>query len=104
LKTLLTISLVLILTGCRHDVIDVPPEPVIVNKFVIPDCGTPPQRDPVELRPVIWQIIDDRFTLTPEGYEDLSFNVTEIWRGVEQLRNEITYYEQCLDNLKRTEQ
>lgn len=95
LRTLLIISF-LVLAGCRHDVCP-EPEPVVITEVVYMTCGTPPQRDKVELRPVAWQVgKDGRFSLSAEGYEDLGYNISEIWNGVEQLVIEIGFYEQCL--------
>lgn len=100
LKTLLITSLPLLLTGCPEVRDDPPPEPVVLVKHIHSTCGTPPQRNQVQLRPITWEIIGDRFTLSPSGYEDLSYNVSEIWAGVEELLIEIGYYEQCLEELK----
>jgi hypothetical protein len=93
LRTLLIVSL---LTGCASQEPLVQPEPTVVYKTVYPDCGTPPQRDPIELRAIEWLVVNGRFTLSAEGYEDLSYNITEIWKGIEQLNTEIKYYEQCV--------
>jgi hypothetical protein len=85
----------LILTSCASKQIEPEPEPTVIIQTVSLDCGTPPQRDPIDLRSIEWKIIGDNFTLTPDGYEDLSFNITEIWRGVEQLKAEIQFYVGC---------
>jgi hypothetical protein len=97
-KILLISSLSLFLTGCPwHQTKPTPvPPPEIIFKTVPLDCGAPPQRPPIDLRPISWKIIGDRFTLDPKGYEDLSYNVSEIWSGVEHLRNEVKFYEQCI--------
>ena len=96
LKKLLTGSLIL-LVGCGGFQTKPTPEPEIIIRTQALDCGTPPQRPPINLRPITWKIIGDRFTLTPEGYEDLSYNVSGIWLGVEQLIIEVEYYESCLE-------
>ena len=86
------------LAGCAGQEIQPEPEPEIIIQTIKLECAMPPQRDPIDLRSVEWKIIGDRFTLTPEGYEDLSFNVTEIWKGVEQLIAEIDFYEACVQD------
>ena len=102
-KTLLTISVCLLLSGCWWNTKPDPPqEPVVLVKYIHSQCGNPPQRSSVNLRPVNWEIVGDRFTLTPQGYEDLSYNVTEIWSGVAQLKTEIEYYEKCLQEVEDT--
>lgn len=103
LKKLLIISLLFLplVVSCRKDVKEPEPlaEPVVLVKHIHSQCGNPPQRDSVNLRPLAWEIVGDRFTLSPKGYEDLGFNMTQIWTGVELLQVEIRYYELCLENL-----
>lgn len=95
LKALLIISIIL-LGGCRKDVVCPDPEPIYVEVPVYMDCGQPPRRDAVELRTLAWQVGEDgRFSLSAEGYEDLGYNISEIWSGVEQLLAEIGFYEEC---------
>lgn len=95
-KTLLISSV--FLAGCATSP-EIPPPPVTIIKTVALDCGIPPQRDPIDLRPVAWTIIGARFTLSPEGYEDLGYNISEILKGVRQLQNEIIYYEECINGI-----
>ena len=94
-KTLLIISL-FFLASCAANQTDEIEPPTVDVQLVYPDCGTPPQRERIQLRVLEWKVIGGLFTLTPTGYEDLAFNVTEIWKGVEQLQAEISYYESCL--------
>lgn len=101
LKTLLITSFVLFLPGCFWNAKpEVPPEPVVLVKYLHSQCGTPPQRNQVDLRPIQWEIISDKFTLSATGYEDLSYNITQIWAGVSELKTEIKYYELCLEELE----
>lgn len=99
LRTLLIISASFLLAGCPWNTKPcLEPEPIVIEKLVYPDCGDPPQRDPVELRQVEW-IVDKEtgyFALSANGYEDLSYNVSEILSGVRQLITEVQYYEQCV--------
>ena len=94
LRTLLISSF---LAGCAAQPSGPLPPPEILIKYIRPDCGTPPSRAPVVLRSISWQIIGGRFTLSPDGYEDLSYNVTMILQAAEELNIEIKYYEDCVD-------
>lgn len=97
MKTLLMISLPLLVAGCWHNVKpDVPPEPVVVTQFVKPDCGNPPRRDRIALRRFSWVVRDGWFSLSADGYEDLSYNISQMIKGIDQLRSEVHYYENCL--------
>ena len=101
LKTLSIISVSFLLAGCPWNTKPCPePEPVVVERFIYPDCGTPPQRDPVELRSLEWTVSEETgfFSLTSDGYEDLGYNISEILSGVRQLVAEIQYYEECLNH------
>jgi len=91
----------LLLAGCSWIKPTVlPPRPVVVTEYVRADCGTPPQRAPVEFRHVEWLILEvsgeQRFTLTAGEYENLAFNTSEIIKGAKELRAEIQYYLDCL--------
>lgn len=102
MKSLLLLTISILLVGCgttqpRPE----PPKPVVITEYVYPDCGTPPKRDKVEYRRITWSYIyDDQdnvlYTLTPKGYEDLSFNTSEIIKGIRQLKGELAYYKQCI--------
>lgn len=96
-KTCLISSCVL-LSGCWHTVKPEPvvPAPQVIHEYVYQDCGTPPARDTIELRPIFWQVQKGMFSLTANEYEDLSYNISQITLGVAQLKNEIKFYEQCL--------
>ena len=104
LKLLLTISLAF-LVGCSGSWKKVlpyrPAEVVTETVYIQPDCGTPPRRAPVELRPITWRIIPNEkgeqgFWLSANGYEDLAFNTSEISKGSRELKAEIQYYINCL--------
>ena len=100
ISKLLLISSLIVLSACAGAKPVPIPEPIVITKVILPDCGTPPQRPVIDLRPISWKVIDDLFTLSAKGYEDLSYNVTEIWSGVKHLKLEVEYYELCLDNAK----
>ena len=97
-KTLLTAVLSSALAGCASTPPTPPPEPTVITEYMYPDCGVIPARDPVNLRSVSWKVINGLFTLTPDEYENLSYNVSEITRGVKQLSVQLDYYEQCVSN------
>lgn len=99
---LLLLSIPLLVASCRGNVKDdvPPPAPTIITQTVYVVCDSPPKRESIELRPIVWRVIDDRFTLAPEGYEDLSYNMIEIWKGVEQLLAEIEYYASCAEEME----
>ncbi len=99
-KTLSIASL--LLAGCASTPPPAPPaKTVTVTEYVYADCGTPPQRAPIEFRAVEWEILDiggeQRFTLPPGEYEDLAFNTSEIVKGVKELKAEIQFYVACLN-------
>lgn len=103
LSILLTISVLLSACGLLGKKPEpfVPAKTVAVSTYVYADCGKPPQRSPVEFRPITWRILPDakgeqRFTLTAKGYEDLSFNQSETEKGSKELKAEIQYYLDCL--------
>jgi hypothetical protein len=96
-KVLLILA-VLVLAGCatKQPVID---EPTISDTiYVYQDCGTPPRRETLVFVPLSWQVIDGRFSVDAEGYKDLAYNMSEIRKGVEELKVEIRYYLKCLDH------
>jgi hypothetical protein len=93
-----SILLILLLTGCASAPKTELPDPVVVTKYVRAECGEPPQRAFVNLRPIEWQIIEGRFTLSAEGYEDLGYNVSMILAGIRELQSEIEFYEKCLSS------
>ena len=102
----LTINLLILLvliSGCAAQPPTELPDPVILTKYVRAECGEPPSREAVNLRPISWQIIDGRFTLSPEGYEDLSYNVSSILAGIRELQSEIEFYEECLSSTPKQE-
>lgn len=96
-KILLILAL-LVLSACASSPGTELPDPVIIKEYVRAECGNPPERTPVNLRPLSWQVIDSRFTLSPEGYEDLSYNVSMILLGIRELQAEVEFYERCLSS------
>lgn len=95
---LLVLGTLLLASGCASAPQTEIPDPVIVTEYIRADCGTPPKRQDVNLRAFEWLIIDDRFTLSAKGYEDLSYNVTVILAGIRELQAEIDFYERCLSS------
>lgn len=102
-KFIVILVLAGLVSGCASAPPTEIPDPVVVTKYVKTDCGEPPQRASVNLRPISWQIIDDRFTLSAEGYEDLAYNVTTILAGIRELQSEIDFYEACLSSTPKLE-
>ena len=103
MRFLLLLTISIILVGCGHKQVKdpVPPKPVVVTKYVYPDCGTPPRRDKVEHRDIVWGYIHDEngnvlYTLSPKDYENLSFNTSEIIKGAKQLKGEKDFYKECI--------
>ena len=103
MKLLLCLTISIFLVGCKTTCPKpLPPDPVVITKFVKPDCGIPPKRSIIKLRPVIWGYMYDEdgdvvYTITPRGYEDLSFNTSEIIKGAKELKAEIDYYRECIE-------
>ena len=98
MRLIASILLLLLLSGCAGNPPTEVPDPVVQVKFVRAECGSPPKRSAVNLRPIEWLIIDGRFTLSAEGYEDLGYNVSTILGGIRELQSEIDFYEQCLED------
>jgi hypothetical protein len=93
-KTIL-IFLALVLAGCAAQKPVVKQPTITDTVFVYPDCGKPPPRETIVLVPLTWQVIDGRFSISSEGYKKLAFNMSEIMKGVKELRLEVNYYTQC---------
>lgn len=98
---LLTISLAL-LAGCASQETQQPlPKPVVVTKYVVPDCDNPPARAPVEFRVITWRVLQtadgEFFALSVGEYADLGWNTSETIKGARELRAEIKYYIDCID-------
>ena len=100
MKTLLTISISVLLMACAAKPVPPAPPPVTITEIVYHDCGTPPQRDPVDFEPLIWAVLEDSdtpYALSGEGYKTISNIMTTIWNGIKQLRIEIEFYENCVN-------
>lgn len=106
-RLLLTISVIVLCSGCSlfrsKPEPQAEPDTVTVVKWRTVNCGNPPERDHIDLRPMSdsWRILpgpdgEQRFTLSAEAYENLGFNITQILKGVKQLREEIKYYRDCI--------
>jgi hypothetical protein len=84
-----------LLVGCATKQVD--PITTVDTVYVYPDCGSPPVRTQVDLKQITWKVIDGNFALSPEGYENLSYNVTMILAAIRELGLEIEYYEKCIE-------
>jgi hypothetical protein len=98
MRLMTNLLLVALLAGCAAAPPTEKPAPVVITKYARAECGTPPQRQEVNLRPISWRVLDDRFSLSTEGYEDLSYNITVILAGIRELQSEIEFYETCIKN------
>lgn len=96
----LIISLVMIGCSSRQPVEQIPDVMTIVEWRTF-DCGQPPGRDRVEFRPVVWKIIDGKFTLVPDQYANLGDNMSDLIMGTKQLIAEIQYYLDCISSASR---
>ena len=99
LKTLITISLsLLILTGCgmftKREKRDIPPQ--IITKWRTYDCGVPPHVDKIDFNPVVWEIIDSRYTLTTDMYANLGDNMSLIKQRTAQEKEVRQFYINCI--------
>ena len=94
LKLLLITSL---LAGCASTPDCPVPDPVVVTKFLPLSCGTPPNRAPIDLSVISWQVRDERWSLSDDGYSDLSRNTSEIKRALNELKSEVQFYVRCLE-------
>ena len=98
LKTLLTISL--FLTGCSTPLIK-PADPVVITKYVLADCGTPPKRTIIELHEIEFKIAPNPqniygWWLSEYEYRKLAHNSSQTLLGTKELKAEIKYYTDCL--------
>lgn len=91
------------LAGCglfRHKPEPAPLPPVNPTHFVRADCGTPPRRRSIDFQLPTFLVLkidgQQRFTLSPDEYKKLKFNMEEIESGVKELRLEIQFYLDCL--------
>lgn len=98
MRLIASLLLILLLAGCASAPPTEIPDPVVVTKYVTTDCGEPPQRAPVNLRPISWLIVEGRFTLSSEDYENLGYNVSMILAGIRELQSEVEFYEECLSS------
>ena len=99
LKILLISSIALgslVLSGCATDPAGPERPPVVKTKFVTPDCGNPPERGKIKLRPIIWDLSGGKWVLTAKGYEDLSYNMSVLEGAIKELIAETEYYRQCV--------
>lgn len=102
MKSLILLTISVGLVGCVSTPDDItPPKPIVKTQYVYPDCDNPPRRSKVEFKPIYWNWAKDQsgntiYYLTPEGYEDLSFNTSEIIKGSKELKAELTYYITCI--------
>ena len=96
ITNLLLILLALVLAGCAAQKPIVKQPTITDTVFVYPDCGTPPPRETLVLVPLTWEVIDGRFSVSSEEYKKLAFNMSEIMKGVKELKLEIAYYVRCV--------
>lgn len=97
---LLLIAFILVLGGCAAKQPISVPVGITETITVYATCGSPPPRDDIILVPITWVVQEGRFSLSPEDYKKLSFNMAQTTKGVKQLRAEINYYEKCLSRGK----
>ena len=102
MRNILIIVIMLLISACGHDKINIkadPVEPVVIH---------PPVPDQLQLREVKWtvfnrakleQLLADYpnqeivlFALSAKGYENLSLNVAEILRYLKEQKGVIIYY------------
>jgi hypothetical protein len=91
----LLISAILVVAGCKTVE---PPPPIVLTQWVFADCGVQPERSSVQLKPLSWQVINGRFSLSPQGYQDLSYNVTMALASMKEYEVVLAYYQACLDD------
>ena len=96
LKLLLTISLVF-LAGCTKERVQREVPPQIITKWKTYDCGIPPQIDKIDFKPVVWDIIDEKYTLTTDMYANLGDNMSMITQASKQTIKLIGFYQACID-------
>lgn len=91
------LSLSILLISCKSTP-ELKPTTVEIVKYVKLECGNPPQVEPFKALPVEWEVIDGKFTLTAQGYENLSKNTAGILKGVKQIKLQRDFYENCITN------
>ena len=82
---------------CSVDQVKREPPPQIITEWRTYDCGDPPTRDPIKLKPIEWKILDGRYTLAPEQYAVLGENMGEILKASGQMVAVIRFYRGCIE-------
>lgn len=109
LLKLSALALVIGLAACQHD----QPNSVIIAPQV---PVNPPKTLPINTRKVEWKVLTQAelvklldeleknpdpnfalFALTPQGFENLSYNLLEIKRFIQEQQEVIVYYQQIID-------
>jgi hypothetical protein len=116
MKILVTLIVVLSMTGCdwlRPRTVYSPPEPITVITQQTPlQIYHPPLPMEVNMESVQWLVITEAnieeqfakirtqqgdgavvFAVTPQGYENLSYNLQELRRYIRQMREIVVYYQ-----------
>lgn len=91
-----------ILTGCGIDRVKREPPPQIITKWQTYNCGVAPYFDKLDFLPVIWVIIEGKYTLSTDMYANLADNMSGIKQGVGQLQEIIRFYINCIDAAQKT--
>lgn len=101
-KIFLTV-LSLVLVGCGATPVadpDFTPTPVVFNVKVAYQCGQPPSVAVVEMRDVVWKIInmddEDYFALTVDDYKALGLNVSDWIAASREMRLQRDFYRDCI--------
>ncbi|MEK0324246.1 MAG: hypothetical protein QQN63_00950 [Nitrosopumilus sp.] len=79
--------------------------PVIVEvaRYIAYECGVPPAIVPLTMLDVEWDVATDvngeeQFMLTPQQYENLGKNVSEILAKSKQLKAQRNFYVECIES------
>jgi len=71
-------------------------KPQVVTHWRTYDCGVPPQVDKVDFLPVVWEVIDSRFTLSTDMYANLGDNMSLIRQRSKQEKEIRKFYQACI--------
>ena len=102
-KPVLLLTAAMGIAGCSSTppVPNVAPVIVEVARYIAYECGVPPAIVPLTTLEVEWDVApdingDDRFMLTPQQYENLGKNVSEILAKSKQLKAQRDFYSDCI--------
>lgn len=100
MKWLLCLTISFLLVGCATQDTKPAPPPTVKTVYVYADCGPKPERTPVDFRDIDWLLVNDMICLDPLMFQDFAHNNAVGKSAVKELKAEIQYYLDCLNQQK----